>query len=90
MQQLDLFTYEPTAVHAVLPQALEIAVPTLQPQPLNPHAVAWWTCKADFYLQLISKFMSGTRCSRTVRSHEIQRLHQLREQAKAQIQTYGG
>lgn len=72
--QLDIFSLEPLPLEPIAP------APPL-PQPPNPHTVAWQQAKADFYLRLMNRFISGTRCSQSVRSHEITRLYNLRQQA---------
>jgi hypothetical protein len=78
MLQLDLLTYQPTAE--------EMASPTPKPQPVNLHAIAWQETKAACYLSLMRRFMRGSLCSQAVRSHEIERLHQLRQECLRAIE----
>lgn len=75
--QLDLLSYQPT------PE--EMAIPAPQPQPVNRHALAWQEAKADFYLRLMNRFMRGS-LPQQIKRHEIERLHQLRQQALAEME----
>lgn len=76
--QLDLLTYIPT------PQ--EIAEPPPQPK----HAIAYHTAAAALYLRLMAKLMRSDRLSQSIRTYEITRLHQLRQQALARIEELEG
>lgn len=83
IMQLDLLSYEPP------PE--EQGDPPLEPLPLepeprpNPHALDWQQTKADFYLRVMGRLMDGSLCPQSVRSHEIERLHNLRQQCLKQI-----
>lgn len=77
--QLDLLSYQLTA------EELPASPPPPPPIPPNPHARHWQQTKADLYLRLMARFMNGSLCSQAVRRHEIERLHQLRQQALAQL-----
>ena len=82
MMQIDLLTYQPTAEEMATTEPLPAPKP---PKPASVRAMEWQQTKADFYLAMMNRFMNGALCSQVVRRHEIQRLHQLREAALAEI-----
>lgn len=73
-----------------LPLLEETFEPPPVPMPLNLSALAWQKTKESFYLKLMNRFMTGRLCAQAVRSHEITRLHQLRQQALAEIKRMEG
>lgn len=80
--QIELLSYQPTAEEMATTEPLPAPKP---PKPASVRAMEWHSLRAAFYLALMNRFMSGSLCSQVVRRHEIQRLHQLREAALAEI-----
>jgi hypothetical protein len=81
--QLDLLTYQLT------PEETEVKAEcsNLQPiaSPPNPHAIAWQEAKATYFLQLMNRFVYGSRCSPEVRKRETSRLFALRAAALEEL-----
>lgn len=71
-----------------LPES-ELPTPQISAQTLNKNAIAFRQVKAAVYLRLILQLMQGERCSQQVRTHEISRLHRLREQALQELNELG-
>lgn len=74
--QLSILDYTLTELEAQPP-------PT--PRPSQSAAIAWHQTKADYYLRLMGRFMQSS-CDRSVRMHEINRLHTMRQQALEEIE----
>lgn len=83
--QFDLLSYQLTEQELAEPAPPPIAAP-----PINQSAIDWHQSKADYYLRLMGRFMSGTRCRQPVRKHEISRLHELRMSELAAIDRLKG
>lgn len=82
MNQLSLLDYVLTPE-----EATESEVEAIAPvSPLAQYAIAYHEAKAAYLLKLMTRFMTGTRCSLQVRQAEITRLHQMRQQELEQIE----
>lgn len=53
---------------------------------INPHELAWLQARADYYLKLMNRYMDGHKCRQEVRSAELVRVYELREQVLATIE----
>lgn len=69
------------------PNAAEL--PNLVNQSIAPEVI-WHQTKADYYLRMMNRLAIASQCSPDVKRHEITRLHELREQALAEIRRIGG
>jgi hypothetical protein len=57
-----------------------------RPLPVSNPRSQWHSEQAAFYLRLMGRFLRPDAvCSQAVRSHEIERLHRLRQEALAKI-----
>jgi hypothetical protein len=83
--QLSLLDYVPT------PEEIEEPQEQAPPSPsTNPHSIAWYQARADYYLRLISRFVNSDRIPKHVKRFEISRAYQLREQAIANLKEVQG
>lgn len=55
--------------------------------PINKQALVWREGKAALYLELIGRMMASQCLTPEVKRHEISRLHALRQQALAEIES---
>lgn len=86
--QLNLLDLPPIEEEPPTEQAIA-PVATLPLEPPNPHLMDWHQRRADLYLQLMGRIQQG-RLSVEAKRHEINRLHQLRQQAIATLNQLGG
>ena len=82
MQQLSLLDLPPIEDEP----ASIVVIPAPVSASVNPHELAWLQAKAGFYLRLMNKFMDGHKCRQEVRSAELVRIYELREQVLATIE----
>lgn len=54
-------------------------------RPANRHVLAWLEAKADYYLKLMNRLMDAKRISQEVKTAEIVRVYELREDTLAKF-----
>lgn len=87
MQQLSLLDLPPVEDEPEPVTHNPIPI-THNPLPLTSaerHTLRWLHARANYYLRLMNRFMDGKRCSQEVRSAELVRVYELREEVLAAI-----